>query len=82
MMPTSPIKYSFLLLSFLLTGLLNAQNTISGRILDEKTNKEIVGVEIFINNSVTPILKTTAGSFNIQSDSVITQLKFSKKIII
>jgi len=79
MMPTNFLKYCFLYISLLITGLLQAQTTVSGKIIDEKTNREISGVEIFINESQKPALTTTSGNFTVQSDSIIYKLKFSRK---
>lgn len=79
MMSTNFLKYCFLYIFLLITGILQAQTTVSGKIIDEKTNKEISGVEIFINESQKPALTTTSGNFTIQSDSIIYKLKFSRK---
>ncbi|MFC7347586.1 DUF5686 family protein [Chryseobacterium zhengzhouense] len=79
MMSTNFLKYCFLYIFLLITGILQAQTTVSGKIIDEKTNKEISGVEIFINESQKPVLTTTSGSFTVQSDSIIYKLKFSRK---
>ena len=79
MMSTNQLKYGFLYIYFFITSLFHAQNTANGRIVDNKNNKEISAVEIFINDSNTPILTTTSGSFSIQSDSIIYKLKFQKK---
>jgi len=79
MMSTNNFKYYLLYSLIFLTNFLYAQNTVTGRIVDEKTNKEINNVEIFTNESNTPILKTTSGSFTVQSDSTIYKLKFQKK---
>lgn len=72
-------KYYNLFFLLFLSGLAYAQNTASGKILDAKTNKEISGVDIFINDNKTPSQNTTSGSFSIQSDTIIYRLKFSKK---
>ncbi|MGI9650476.1 DUF5686 family protein [Chryseobacterium sp. RLHN22] len=79
MMSTNFLKYCFLYIFLLITGILQAQTTVSGKIIDEKTNKEISGVEIFINESQKPALTTTSGNFIVQSDSIIYKLKFSRK---
>jgi hypothetical protein len=79
MMSTNPFKYGFLYISLFITSLFHAQNTANGKIVDNKNNKEISAVEIFINDSNTPILTTTSGSFSVQSDSIIYKLKFQKK---
>lgn len=79
MMSTNFLKYCFLYIFLLITGILQAQTTVSGKIIDEKTNKEISGVEIFINESQKPALTTTSGNFTVQSDSIIYKLKFSRK---
>ncbi|MFY1048006.1 DUF5686 family protein [Chryseobacterium sp. GP-SGM7] len=79
MMSTNQLKYLFLYISLLVTGLSYAQNTASGKITDEKTNKEISGVEIFINDSNKATLTTTSGNFTVQSDSIIYKLKFARK---
>lgn len=80
MMSTKNLKfyfsYTFLLL---LTSFLSAQNTASGKIVDEKTHKEVTAVSVFINDSNTPTLVTTTGNFSVQSDSIIYKLKFLKK---
>ncbi len=79
MMSTNQFKYGFLYISLFITSLFHAQNTANGKIVDAKTNKEISTVEIFINDSNTPVLTTTSGSFSVQSDSIIYKLKFQKK---
>lgn len=79
MMPINNLKYCFLYISFFITGLLHAQNAASGKILDEKTNKEISGVEVFINEENTPVLTTVSGNFSVQSDSLIYKLTFTRK---
>ncbi|MDF2551589.1 MAG: hypothetical protein K0R77_864 [Chryseobacterium sp.] len=79
MMSTNQFKYSFLYISLLITSLFHAQNTANGKIVDAKTNKEINAVEIFINDSNTPVITTSSGNFNVQSDSIIYKLKFQKK---
>jgi len=79
MMSTNQLKYCFLYIFLLITGISQAQTTVSGKIIDEKTNKEISGVEIFINESQKPALTTTSGNFTVQSDSIIYKLKFSRK---
>ena len=79
MMSTNQVKYCFLYISLLVTGLFHAQNTASGKIIDEKTNKEISGVEVFINDNNKAALTTTSGNFSVQSDSIIYKLKFSRK---
>ncbi|WP_300348996.1 DUF5686 family protein [Chryseobacterium sp.] len=78
-MSTNQFKYSFLYISLLITSLFHAQNTANGKIVDAKTNKEINAVEIFINDSNTPVITTSSGNFNVQSDSIIYKLKFQKK---
>uniref|UniRef100_A0AAU6WPZ6 DUF5686 family protein n=1 Tax=Chryseobacterium endophyticum TaxID=1854762 RepID=A0AAU6WPZ6_9FLAO len=67
----------FFLLFF--TGWAHAQNTASGKIVDGKTNKQISGVEIFINENDKPALTTTSGNFMVQSDTIIYKLKFLRK---
>lgn len=79
MMSTNPLKYCFPYIFLLFTGFLHAQNTATGRIIDERTNKEISGVDIFINDSNTAALTTTSGKFSVQSDSTIYKLKFTRK---
>lgn len=79
MMSTNQLKYCFLNIFFLLSGLSYAQNTANGKIIDEKTNKEISGVEVFINDSNKAVLTTTTGNFSVQSDSIIYKLKFTRK---
>ncbi|KFF30102.1 hypothetical protein IQ37_02775 [Chryseobacterium piperi] len=72
-------KYHSLLIFLLFSGIIYAQNTANGRIVDAKTNKEITGVDIFINDSNQPFLTTTTGAFSVQSDSIIYKLKFLRK---
>ena len=79
MMSTNQFKYSFLYISLLITSFFHAQNTANGKIVDAKNNREITAVDIFINDSNTPILTTTSGSFTVKSDSIIYKLKFQKK---
>lgn len=79
MMSTNQLKYCFLYICLLFSGLSYAQNTANGKIIDEKTNKEISGVEVFINDSNKAALTTTTGNFSVQSDSIIYKLKFTRK---
>ncbi|MCX8533201.1 DUF5686 family protein [Chryseobacterium luquanense] len=79
MMSINQLKYCFLYICLLLSGLSYAQNTANGKIIDEKTNKEISGVEVFINDSNKAALTTTTGNFSVQSDSIIYKLKFTRK---
>ncbi|MCX8522784.1 DUF5686 and carboxypeptidase regulatory-like domain-containing protein [Chryseobacterium formosus] len=79
MMSTNQLKYCFLYICLLFSGLSYAQNAANGKIIDEKTNKEISGVEVFINDSNKAALTTTTGNFSVQSDSIIYKLKFTRK---
>lgn len=79
MMLNNNPKHNFLFFFLLFTSFSLAQNRVSGRIVDEKNNKELTKVDIFINNSKIPAHTTTSGSFVIQSDSIISTLKFSRK---
>lgn len=56
-----------------------AQNKISGKIVDEKTQKPISGVEIFINNKEKSEMISADGKFQIQSDSGVATATFVKK---
>jgi len=79
MMLTKNFKYCFLCFSLLITSFLDAQKTATGKIVDEKTNKEVNNVDIFINDSNTPVSTTTSGNFSVESDSIIYKLSFQKK---
>lgn len=79
MMSTNNLKYYLSCFSIIFFGFLEAQNTVTGKIIDEKTNTPISGVDIFINDSNTPYTKTSAANFSVKSDSVIYKLKFQKK---
>jgi hypothetical protein len=70
--------YSFFLFLFF-ADFVYAQNSANGRIVDAKTNKEISGVDVFINEDKKPTLTTTSGNFMVQSDSIIYKLKFLRK---
>ncbi|MDH6251474.1 hypothetical protein M2347_001201 [Chryseobacterium sp. H1D6B] len=72
-------KYYPLFFLLFLSGYICAQNTATGKIVDAKTNKEVSGVAVFINDSNDPFLTTTNGSFSVQSDSIIYKLKFLRK---
>ncbi|SHM60027.1 DUF5686 family protein [Chryseobacterium polytrichastri] len=72
-------KYYYFSFFLFFTGLICAQNSANGKILDATTNKEISGVDIFINDSDKPTLTTNTGNFSIQSDSIIYKLKFLRK---
>lgn len=72
-------KHKFLLFFLTLSCIVCAQNRATGKIVDEKTNKELSKVDIFINNDTAPSLTTTSGSFSVQSDSIIYKLRFSRK---
>jgi len=72
-------KYYPLFLLIFFSDFICAQNSAKGRIVDSKTNKEISGVDIFINENNKPSQTTTSGNFSIQSDSIIYKLKFQRK---
>jgi len=72
-------KYYPLFFLLFFVDLVCGQNTANGKIVDAKTNKEITGVDIFINDSDKATLTTTTGSFTVQSDSIIYKLKFLRK---
>lgn len=72
-------KYYYFSFFLFFTGLVCAQNSANGKILDSKTNKEISGVDVFINDNNKPALTTTTGNFSVQSDSIIYKLKFLRK---
>jgi hypothetical protein len=78
-MLTNNSKYHYLYLFLLFSGIVCAQNAASGKIVDAKTNKEVTGVDIFINDSNEAFLTTTTGAFSVQSDSIIYKLKFLRK---
>lgn len=56
-----------------------SQTKISGSIIDEKTQKSLIGVEIFINNKEKSEIITQNSQFQIQSDSGISTATFIKK---
>lgn len=64
-------QYNLFYFFFLISGITFAQNTANGRIIDEKTNKPVTGVDIFINDSNKAALTTSSGDFSVQSDSII-----------
>ena len=67
------------ILSFLFLGVFCfSQTKISGTILDEKSQKPLTGVEIFINNKEKSEVITTNSEFLIQSDSGIATATFRK----
>ena len=76
-LPTN--KYLLFIFSLFSTGFFFAQNSVSGRISDAKTSQALTGVDIYINNRATPILKTTSADFKIEADTVIFKIKFNKK---
>ncbi len=79
MMFTHYFKYCILYIAIVFTGLLHAQNTAIGRIVDEKTNKPVSGVEVFINDQSASYLTTVSGNFTVKTDTIIYKLRFSKK---
>lgn len=79
MMLNNNSKYYYLLFLIVLSGFIQAQNTAAGKIVDDRTNKEISGVDIFINDNNKPYATTTSGNFSVQSDSIIYKLKFVRK---
>lgn len=79
MMFTHYFKYCILYIAIVFTGLLHAQNTAIGRIVDEKTNKPVSGVEVFINDQSASYLTTVFGNFTVKTDTIIYKLRFSKK---
>ena len=65
---------------FLFLGtFLFSQTKISGSIIDEKNQKSLIGVEIFINNKEKSEMITQNSQFQIQSDSGISTATFIKK---
>ena len=56
-----------------------SQTNISGSIIDEKNQKPLIGVEIFINNKEKSEIITQNSQFQIQSDSGISTATFIKK---
>ncbi len=56
-----------------------SQTKISGSIIDEKNQKPLIGVEIFINNKEKSEIITQNSQFQIQSDSGISTATFIKK---
>lgn len=78
-MPTFFKAYFYTFFFLFFTGLLLAQNTVSGKILDEKSSKGISQVEIFVNENTLPAVVTGTSSFTVQSDTVIYKLRFQKK---
>ncbi|MCS3867634.1 hypothetical protein J3D55_000550 [Chryseobacterium ginsenosidimutans] len=72
-------KYYSLFLFLFFADFVYAQNSANGRIVDAKTNKDISGVDVFINEDKNPALTTTSGNFMVQSDSIIYKLKFLRK---
>ncbi|WP_143883789.1 DUF5686 family protein [Chryseobacterium binzhouense] len=76
---THYFKYCILYIAIVFTGLLHAQNTAIGRIVDEKTNKPVSGVEVFINDQSASYLTTVSGNFTVKTDTIIYKLRFSKK---
>lgn len=79
MMFTYYFKYCILYIAIVFTGLLHAQNTAIGRIVDEKTNKPVSGVEVFINDQSASYLTTVSGNFTVKTDTIIYKLRLSKK---
>ena len=78
MLINNPKYYSLFFLLFFIECIY-AQNTANGKIVDAKTNKEISGVDIFINENDKPAMTTSSGNFLVQSDSIIYKLKFLRK---
>ncbi|EJL73711.1 DUF5686 family protein [Chryseobacterium populi] len=78
-MLTNNSRYCPLFFLIFFSNFICAQNTANGKIIDTKTNKEITGVDIFINDSNKPVFTTSTGSFSVQSDSIIYKLKFLRK---
>lgn len=74
-MPSKTLIFFFFLLSFVT---LNAQISVVGNITDAKTGKEITGVDIFINDQPTATITTSTSTFAVQSDSIISKLRFEK----
>lgn len=72
------LKPLFRILFFLFPLTFSAQHTLTGKITDAKSGKPVSTVEIFVNESRLPSLKTTDGNFKIVSDSLLQILKFSK----
>ncbi|WP_294249660.1 DUF5686 family protein [uncultured Chryseobacterium sp.] len=72
-------KYYALFFLLFFFDCIYCQNTASGRIVDAKTNKDVTGVDLFINDDEKPALTTTSGNFLVQSDTIIYKLKFLRK---
>ena len=68
------------IIAFLLFGIcISSQTRISGTVVDAKTNKPVISVEIFINNKEKAELITGTSGFLIESDSGIATATFVKK---
>ncbi len=77
--PRTVFRFLSLLMIFFSGVFVYSQNKISGRIIDSKTQKPLIGVEIFINNNDKPITISNDGKFAIEADSTIFTAIFSKK---
>lgn len=74
------VKLKIKIVFFLFLGtFLFSQTKISGSIIDEKNQKPLIGVEIFINNKEKSEIITQNSQFQIQSDSGISTATFIKK---
>ena len=79
MMSKNIYNFFFLTISLFTTGFFFAQTSVSGKITDSKTNKDLIGVTIFINDKKTPILNTKTAQFNIVADTIIYKIRFERK---
>ncbi|RZJ79967.1 MAG: RagB/SusD family nutrient uptake outer membrane protein, partial [Flavobacterium sp.] len=81
--------YKYLILFFLLVSFQSqAQYIISGKVVDDKTKKNISGVSIYINNTTVGTLTDENGSFKIYTPSagkielVFSHVSYKKKIVV
>ena len=79
MMSTKIYKYFLFISSLFTTGFFFAQTSVTGKITDATTNKDLSGVSIFINDKNAAVLTTTSSQFTISSDTVIYKIRFERK---
>lgn len=79
----------YLLFLFLITSAVaNAQNTIIGKVIDEKTKEALAGISVYINSSTIGTVTDSEGKFSLavpfsgKVELVASHLAYQKKIVL
>lgn len=69
--------YSLMALFLMLISHVLAQNTISGKVVDDETKEPLTGVNIFIPNAQTGVTSDSKGNFTLASENKIDTIRIS-----